>query len=374
MKVLLIAKTLTKGGAATGARNLLSSLKSAEMNVVAFDGYAEQQKSKIRYVRAAERLCERFFFGQDQHCLRFGRPVFDLRRMYDLHQPDLIQICDVSGNTIDFNHVKQIPCPVVHRLSDFWPYHGPKHYAESPSKLGTISDRIMRAQVFQKSNTPNLRVAPSEWLKSKLRDEKTLFIRNSVAIKRGLGDRSIQGEKLRLGFISKNITDPRKGFDLLPPFVNALMRSKIRSIELHTFGSKTHKSLQKHFDVSLISHGPFTSANAMAAYQKFDVLLCPSRLDNSPNVVSEALAYRIPVVGQSETGISSYVTDEVGGLINFSATDSTEIERFVSMMERIHDNYQDYSASSYEFAVREMSYNVIGNKYRSAYEIAMRDC
>jgi hypothetical protein len=232
VKVVLISKTLTKGGAASGARNLLGALRAAGADVVALDGYAGLAARPARLVRVAERACERICFDAESHFLRFGPPTFDLAQVYDKYRPDVIQLCDVSGNTIRFADIARVPCPVVHRLSDFWPYHGARHYALSRPCPPGFADKLLHRFIFDGHDIPACRVAPSHWLASRLGGRDIRVIRNSVASPSEVKTRRALSGRVRFGFIAAHVMDKRKGFSALPPFMQAMAKQLPVSTEM----------------------------------------------------------------------------------------------------------------------------------------------
>lgn len=366
MKTLLITKTLTRGGASSGARNLLNALRAAGAEVTALDGYARQRRHPLRAVRIAERLYERSVHDAETHCLRLGPPVFDLKWLYDLHRPDIIQLCDVSGNTIRFADISRVPCPVAHRLSDFWPYHGARHYAEHPPARPGPADRLLRRLVFDGGAMPDCRVAPSHWLADRLGDTHVEVIRNAVNIPGSAGPRGAQRGPLRFGFISGQVMDPRKGFMALPRLLDAFGKSASVKVELHIFGRMSPGQVPGPVHVAMVTHGHFPPGAVSRVYDSFDILLCPSHLDNSPNVVSEALAHGVPVIGQKGTGIDSYIQSGTGVLIDFHSGERT-VPAFASATQQVLDDYAGFSRRAQAYAKDQLSPLVIGEQYLSLF-------
>ena len=53
----------------------------------------------------------------------------------------------------------------------------------------------------------------------------------------------------------------------------------------------------------------------MIAYNSADILICPSKVDNTPNVIAEAQMCGLPCIGLKETGSSEMIQDGLSGLI-----------------------------------------------------------
>lgn len=368
MRVLFITKTLTKGGSASGARNLLGALRTGEPEVIALDAYAQNRRKSLLMARAFERVFERLIFNAETHCVRFGGPTFDLKALYNEHRPDIIQLCDVSANTIRFADIDTVPCPVVHRMSDFWPYHGAHHYSDQPPEHPRLADWLCRYFVYNGSSQPDCRIAPSHWLANQLGGAHNEIILNAVTIPAHVRPRRVFRDPIRLGFISANVLDPRKGFTTLPPFIDALHQHSDHNVELHVFGRLPKNFLAGFKRARVVYHPPFTPENFERAYNTFDILLCPSRRDNSPNVVTEALAHGVPVIGQSGTGIDSYVNERMGALVDFQTVDTASIQHFVDSLGAIVAAFPEFSDNAYNFACNELAATVICAQYVSLYK------
>ncbi|WOD41090.1 glycosyltransferase [Nodosilinea sp. E11] len=366
MKVLLVAKTLTKGGAASGASNLLHALCAAGAEVVVMDAYAKQLGQPIDLLRKMERVCEHLVCDAETHFLRLGPSVFNLVHLYEKYHPDVIQLCDISGNVIKFSDISKVPCPVVHRMSDFWPYHGARHYSDVPPQKLDLAEHLLKSTIFSGHHLPDMRVAPSEWLANALKDDGICMIRNAVAWQANIKPRQRPRQPLRLGFIADPITLPRKGFLNLSRLL-AEVSHRWGKIAIDLFGRITPSEIPDIPGVEVKVHGAFSRAQRSSVYAGFDILLCPSRLDNSPNVLTEALAYGVPVIAQSNTGMNSYVTPYFGALIDFYGEHSTAVTDLVLAIEYLTSNFAQASLAALDYVTQELCPEVIGEQYLDLY-------
>ena len=301
--------------------------------------------------------------GSGTHCLRIGPPVFDLHALCKEHRPDVIQMCDVSGNTIAFEELKNLPCPVVHRLSDFWPYHGARHYNEVPSSRLRIDDLLLRWTIFDGTAEPDGFVAPSRWLADRINRDNVQMIRNAVEPVSGIIARKRPFDPLRFGFISNPVHEPRKGLAAIPK-VLAEVAAHMDPVELHLFGKGSNAYMETTPGLRVIAYPPFGRDVLAKIYSCFDILLCPSVLDNSPNVLTEALAYGVPVIAQSGTGMDSYVRNEFGALVDFQGGPPSAITYAV---ERLVTTYCDASMAALDYSIQYLSPKIIGDSYLSLY-------
>jgi glycosyltransferase involved in cell wall biosynthesis len=378
MKVLLVTKSFSEGGSASGACNLARALEAVGIEVVRLDAYATQKRRWHGAARLAERAFERAFFDPETHCLRLAPPVFPLPRLVAAHRPDLVQLCDVSGNVIRFADLRQLSCPVVHRLSDFWPYHGPQHYAISPGK-GPFSARwLLRTSVFSGAELPDMRVAPSAWLSDLLARHapdpgRIRIIRNAVAIPKNVSRRAVNPGALHFGFMATHVLDPRKGLRTALPRLEALATQGVR-VCLHLYGRIRNRELPRLSRVEMVSHGPFDRAQLASVFDSFDILLCPSRFDNSPNVMCEALAHGRPVIAQGGCGMDSYLDGTTGALVDFWSQRPAALQGFIESALRIGADYRDFSLSAAAYAARHLSLPTIGSAYLDLYRELVARC
>ena len=367
-RVLLVTKSFQRGGAATGVNNLYKALVAAGHTVYRID--AEKcQGLRSRIARIFERGVEHLFFGSNIHCLRFGDAMVDVAKIVEELNVDLVQLGDVSGNVIDFADLDNCPCPVVHRLSDHWPYSGAQHYITHPDTIRSVlANAALKRIVFDGHSVPNLLVAPSEWLfRSVVTSIPKIFIRNAVA---PAGFDAARGEAqypARIGFVAHPYNDPRKGFAQLVPLLDLLAKKRV--FKFYVYGGRSGRFPQISLPVALNEitefRGRFSREEASDVYSEMDLLLCPSLLDNSPNTLCEALSFGVPVIGRSGTGMESYLSAKTGGLCDFSLADFSSFEL---LFDRILNSYKIYSGNAVSFAEQQMSFRNVGRAYSEAYD------
>ncbi len=360
MKVLLVARSFTRGGAATGAAGLSAALEAAGLDLVR----ASADDTPWRPLRLAERSLEHLLLDADEaHFLRLGPPSVDLAREVARHRPDIVQLGDISANTIAPAALAALPCPSVHRMSDFWPYHGLRHYADRPDETPGLARALFRVAGFA-ALAPTARVAPSDWLADSLAASgapRPEVIRNAVLPVAGAAPRHLGGGPLRLGFISHKLASTRKGLDRLAEPIRHLGDR----VHLTTFG---RPPAPPGLDLPQVRHhGPFGKAETGRVMGGIDILLCPYRADNSPNTVTEAFAHGIPVIGQRGTGMDSYIADDRGALIDFDAPGT-----LARALDRIEAAYDAHSTAALAFARGPLAPATIGVAYRRLYKTLLQ--
>lgn len=352
MKVLLVARSFTRGGAATGASNLGLALEAAGLTVIRVS-----TSGKRRALRTVERAVERVLFDAETHCLRLGPPSVDIATEAARNRPDIVQFCDISANTIAPFEVARLPVPTVHRMSDFWPYHGPSHYAANPGDGSPLAKRLFAVGGFG-ALRPSARVAPSHWLADHVSGARPHVIPNAVTSPTVEARGPLREGPIRLGFISGKLNDPRKGLDRLITALQGLPEG-LATLTAHGSGVVPVASVPVH------NKGRFEASERAEVYRDIDILVCPSRYDNSPNTVTEALSHGVPVIGQTGTGMETYIDPKHGALLDFWGDAPPDLEGALS---GIAARYPQASAAALHRTRTEFAPEVIGQAYTTLYE------
>ena len=160
-------------------------------------------------------------------------------------------------------------------------------------------------------------------------------------------------------FFPANLQDPRKGFDL---FVEALE---------HLARSSTGRPIH----VAIAGHGiPATAVNlaglpthwlgylddtaSVAAYRASDVMVVPSRQDNSPQAATEALACGVPVVAFATSGLPDFIQHQRTGYLA-TPFDTRDLALGIQVIVESDSHRDELSDSARTRAEREWSYRAV---------------
>jgi glycosyltransferase involved in cell wall biosynthesis len=213
-------------------------------------------------------------------------------------------------------------------------------------------------------------VSPSRWL-ADLAEEcvsegNRVFILNNPIPENDLPeylDKSLMNaknqKKFIMGFVSSNLGNPAKG-----------LKDLVRALELlpPDIAKKIHVLMIGDAQISPKIHGissthirNFSSPPEFDPYKNMDLLVVPSRQDNSPNVIGEALMSNTRVLGSSIGGIP-----ELLYLFNCPVVDSTNPRTFVKTIENevLKRSIHDYSTKAREI----FGYGPIAQKTVSFYQ------
>jgi glycosyltransferase involved in cell wall biosynthesis len=307
----------------------------------------------------------------------------------------LVHLHWVGAGLLGIEELAQLTCPIVWTLHDAWAFTGGCHYTGDCEgfkqlcgccpQLGSQRDddysrTLMRkkTKVFEKLDLTV--VTPSRWLAQMAR-QSNLFARRRIEVipngldtetfkpvhqhtaREGIG---IQPDGPVLLFGAQVLTDPRKGWDLLC----AALRRLNRPCTVMVFG-KGNVCVENASHITVHRLGNFADDASLARiYSAADVYVCPSREDNLPNTVAEALACGTPCVAFAVNGLTDMIEHKVNGWLA-SPFDPADLAEGISWLLQCPEPDRLRHAAR-EKAVTEYSIAVMGDRYMALYEDVWR--
>lgn len=288
--------------------------------------------------------------------------------------------------------------PLLWRLSDQNAMTGGCHYALDCSRfemacgfcpqLGSDREEDLTRRVFEYKRTALAQldpsrvriIAPSRWMQRSVERSALLSRFPCLHIATGVDlhqfmPRDKSDARRRLGlpenrptivFVSQSLNERRKGFDLL---VSALagLRSPSPPVLL-SVGVGGDASAIEGLGMPHRPLGRLKGADALSdAYSAGDVFVMPSRADNLPNVILEAIACGTPVVGFDIGGVPDIVRDGVSGFIA-PPGDVAAMREGVERILTDPELQRSLSASSRALAVNEFDSAMLARAYRDVIE------
>ncbi|MBI9062385.1 MAG: glycosyltransferase family 4 protein [Marinilabiliaceae bacterium] len=365
MKVLLINKTDSGGGAAVAANRLNHALRSQgiDASLLVQDassheegvfpvgkGYLYRQKAFARF--AWERLC--FLSHEKNASVRFAfspaNTGMDISQHPMVQEADVIHLHWINQGFLSLDTLKQLFSlgkPVVWTQHDMWSFTGGCHYAGTCLEflefcsycpfLKKPAKKDLSAQVFAKKRklynaAPLHIVTCSKWLRTQSQDSKLLrnkpfynipnpidtsFYKplNKLEVRDKLG---LPKDKKLILFGAANVNDPRKGMRYFMEALTTLSENfpvVKENTELVVFG-KMNKESAKQFPFKTHSLSFVSDPQTIVdLYNAADIYALPSLQDNLPNTVMEAMACGTPVVGFSIGGVPEMITHQESGYL-----------------------------------------------------------
>ncbi|MDP5047261.1 MAG: glycosyltransferase [Saprospiraceae bacterium] len=268
--------------------------------------------------------------GGDYEIFTFPTSSIDLANHPLVKSADIIHLHWVA-NFLDYpTFFRTINKPIVWTLHDMNPFQGGFHYqADMDRNKNTSLRRLDRKLVLQKQQAiqacENLHVvSPSQWLMEASQRSEILGRFPHYHIPYGMDTSSYKPYEQQLArdvfklplnkrlllFVSDHVSNKRKGFDLLETAIHG--SSWEDDIVFCAVGHSDGQS----FSDKIIHLGHISDDRLMPLlYSAVDAVIIPSREDNLPNVMIEALACGTPVIGFPIGGIKEVVgSDDIGVL------------------------------------------------------------
>jgi len=302
---------------------------------------------------------------------------------------DIIHLHWVNYCMLGIKEIKKIKKPIVWTFHDMWAFMGCEHYddlnspfryeneylPENKNVKGLDLNRFiwkMKNKHFK--NTHFQILTPSKWLKdcvnqSALLKEKPVelipytisesafYTQDKILMRKKLG---YPLDKRLILFGAFNAISFNKGGDLL---YKALEKINRDDVEFIIFGASTGKDItgiKTHFAGYIREE-----AKLNEIYNACDVMVVPSRQDNLPNTVLEAIACGIPVLGFNIGGLPDMVVHKKNGYL----AKPFEIDDLIFGLNYILDNpnKEDFAMNCRRHFDSNYSEKIIVNKLLDLY-------
>ena len=426
MKVLLVNFTDVGGGAAIAAYRLAEALHKSGMSVTigvvqkkseasfVVEIPKKKQKKLVHILNRALNILSRLF----QILFPFMR-CFDFRTTNNiLHSTNTYSLVDVNwinnfdcdvvnlhwigSNMLSIKDIAKIKKPIVWTMHDSWPCCGAEHYQNileddcrwqegyychnkpKTTKGADICRRVWKQKKKYLNNKQIIFVGPSRWQHDVLKasnlfhnntcfvvpnivPDKVFFKKEKDRIRTLLG---IPVDKKIIGFgAAENLDDPkgRKGGYYLAKALECLLNSE--EYFLVIFGPATG-AFTSRITISHFASGYVESPLLLSLlYNACDVIVCPSLIENLPNVCLESLFCGVPVVAFDVGGTSDIVVHKETG---FLAT-PYKSEELAQGIEWCVENELQLSKNCLEKAAHDFDEKQTVKKMIRVYESAARE-
>lgn len=413
MKILHLNTFENRGGAAIAARRLHNALNQ-DRRVMSLLGVKEKDSDALDVVELPcykSKIVGKLLSKANDKLLSWYTPKANtffsayllpnrLASAIKTLQPDIVHLHWLAGNFISPHVLQQIASlsiKTVWTLHDTWAFTGGCHYFRScqkwqkqccncPELLKKIPCDLAKLQ-WQMKKRAYKKLQPTVIGLSKqfaadieqsslFKNFQTVQLPNTIDTKifrpipndiaRNLLGLPADGQYILFGACSAT-NDPRKGYDLLKDALDILSSHSQKDIICLVFGASHSKTTPPHhFTTHFLGelHDELTLA---LVYSAADVFVCPSREDNLPNTIMEALACGTPVVGFAVGGIPDMVEHKINGMLA-TPHDPKELAEGIAYILKDQERRESIGRAARRKVEENYSYPVVSRQYIDLYE------
>jgi len=358
MKVTLVSTHDRGGGAANAAYRLLHGLRERDIEAKLLTQFKQTADEQVlappsRYARAFAATCKELATLNLRKYPQRRTNVFSDHWLCSRPQgriqatnPDLIHLHWVNAGFLSFRTIAALKTPIVWTLHDMWAFTGGCHYSYSCTRflercgacpeLGSTTEQDLTKRVWWKKarawdNFKPLIVTPSAWLQQ-LAQQSSLFHNHEVVvIPNGIAldsfkpvSKSVARTILNIGENKKVIlfgavspfSDTRKGYELLLKTLRNFSKDGSREqVLVLVFGTnEVDPELQQLFECRALGLLQ-DDLSLRLAFSSANVFVAPSKVENLPYTVMEAMAVGTPAAAFSVGGIPEMIEDGHSGVL-----------------------------------------------------------
>ena len=268
--------------------------------------------------------------------------------------------------------------PVVWTLHDENPFRGAFHYLndEIKNKLEYeyIDNEYKEIKIAAlKKQEKIIAISPSDWLMKTAKESPSFSNRKVFKINNtidttlfSLKDKSFCRDYLRLPkdklvvlFAAQDISNFRKGFDLINPI---LFDERFKNVHFLIVGENTNNIINERFHfLNQISDDRLMPL----IYSAADCLILPSREDNLPNTMIESLSCGTPVISFEVGGMREEIESGVNGIL----CDGIGSEKLAKGLSEFIINKNKFNSELISnLAHSKYSQKIISEKYIQVYK------
>jgi glycosyltransferase involved in cell wall biosynthesis len=402
--ILMINTIQLQGGAARAAFRCFNGMRNLYPNAGYLSLFGELSQNQLYFIDKTSlvgKLASRFSVLD-----RLQLPLYPNRKSVifspgfwanpsricaNSFSPKLIHLHWVSYGILNVNEISDFKMPIVWTLHDEWAFTGGCHYTDSCKRfenqcgccpsLGSddpydISNQLWLQKMDAYTKAHIVVVAPSRWMADEAKKSSLFANKRIEVIPNGLDvdifcpinqDEAkkffnIQSTSPILLFGANLVSDVRKGGDLL---LEALNMIDFRCTLL-VFG-EGDIGLISNTNIELHRVGNIEDDDQLAMmYSLADVFVCPSRIDNLPNTVAEAMACGVPCVAFDIGGLPDMIDHMENGWL----ASPFEVADLLKGIKWVLGHKQPFSLrqSARSKALSEYSLSVMSSRYESLYE------
>lgn len=353
MKVVHINTDASKGGAAIAARRHCEAMIAAGIDAKFVSLYGKEDNHTVIFpwkdknsvlTKIKKYICHKLSrLVVKRVAWHWIQKDFNVMSIKEIREADIIYL-HWTNEFIELKSIRNIlnlGKPVVWYMHDMWPFTGGCHYSFDCNEyerncfkcpqlkiLRFLASRQLKKKKEQWQGFSNLILsAPSIWLTDCIKssslfcDNESYTIRNVIDtdVFKPVDKKEVRKllnlplDKKLILFSAMGTHNPYKGTKYL---VDTLSRIDNPNYEYVVVGNCNVDLFPDHVRPKIHRMGFVNSQEQMVSiYNTADILLITSMAENFPNVVIEAMACEVPVVGFSTGGIKDQIQHKENGWV-----------------------------------------------------------
>jgi len=416
MKILLIKKSDSTGGASIACVRLLNALTSISIDAKLLVQEKKTSNKQIyttadtrfkRYINFYRFAYERFVFSfyERSKDVRFAFSLAntgeDISKIQILKEADVIHLHWFNMGFLSLDDLKcliKLRKPIVWTLHDMWAFTGGCHYVGECEMFKTkckncvflknpaendLSAKIWKKKLELFSEARLTFVTCSNWLADIARQSTLLKNFRIESIPNPIDtelfkpmERNLIRKKLQLPenkkiilFGAANISDKRKGFNFLFNALEILSEKYeniAQKVELLIFG-REKQAITDNLPFRVHKFNYLASQQAVAElYNAADCFVLPSLEDNLPNTVMESLACGTPVVAFNTGGVPQMIDHKINGFIaQYKSADDLAEGIYSTLFDNANVDFRNNARNK---VLQNFTFEIVANKYLMLYK------
>lgn len=301
-----------------------------------------------------------------------------------VQQADIVHLHWVSEFINYPTFFRKLNKPVVWTMHDMNPVKGLFHYHNDEVRNKAVSGNLnkeiesIKKKIINRFSKNLVAVTPSRWLQEEVENSDVLVGRKVATIPNTLNtsvfnlkskaelrnEMGIPLEHTVFLFVSQTLDNDRKGFDLLN---DALAGIDPIGKTMVIVGQKSVDFTNNNFNC--VYTGFVEGDNHLSKfYSVADAFILPSREDNLPNVMLEAMACGTPVISFNVGGMKEIIQDGFNGLKAYETT-AQALSKVIDAFINTKEQYNSINIS--EFSKNKFSEKIVTDQYFKIYDTVL---
>jgi glycosyltransferase involved in cell wall biosynthesis len=219
-------------------------------------------------------------------------------------------------------------------------------------------------------------ISPSRWLHGNLvksnliSDASTIYLPNLISIPSVSEDHVGKESVFRILMVAAQLEAALKGASLLLECIRGIDFNRVpkeKTLEFVFMGSGNLELAEIPRGITVKIIGPQTTPEVLRIMQTCDLLVVPSSMENSPNVIGEAQLIGLPVAASNVGGIPELINDNVSGFL-FERKREKMLEKLYEIINLPEERMEAISESARREAVNRYNEEAIINRMKEVYE------